>query len=44
MGESLTGHVPTGKNPADLATKVLPGGQKRNGLVGMVLWDINDYD
>ena len=44
MGESLTCHVSTHDNPADLATKVVPGGQKRNSLVAMLLWDIADYD
>ena len=44
MGESLTCHVSTHDNPADLATKVVPGGQKRDSLVAMVLWDIADYD
>ena len=44
MGESITGHVSTHKNPADIATKVLPGGQKRDGLVGMLLYDLTDHD
>jgi hypothetical protein len=42
MGESLTGHVSTHENPADIATKVLPGGQKRDHLTGLVLYDIVD--
>jgi hypothetical protein len=40
MGESLTGHVSTHHNPADIVTKVLSGGQKRDRLVGKVLYDI----
>jgi hypothetical protein len=44
MGESITGHVSTHNNPADIATKVLPGGQKRNGLIGLVLYDLTDYE
>ena len=32
-GEMITGHVPSEKNPADIATKIIPPGQKRNGLV-----------
>jgi hypothetical protein len=44
MEESITGHVSTHNNPADIATKVLPGGQKRNGLIGLVLYDLTDYD
>ena len=42
MGECLVGHVRTHENPADIATKVLPGGQKRDYLVGLVLYDICD--
>jgi len=44
MGESITGHISTHVNPADICTKVLPGGQKRDGLVGLVLYDLTDYD
>ena len=40
MGESLTGHIPTAENPADLATKIIPGGQKREYLVSKLLYDI----
>jgi hypothetical protein len=29
-------------NPGDLATKIIGGGQKRDHLVGMVLYDIAD--
>jgi hypothetical protein len=29
MGECLTGHVSTHDNPADICTKVIPGGRKR---------------
>ena len=42
MGESMTGHIPTDHNPADLATKIIPGGRKRNYLVSLVLHDIAD--
>ncbi len=42
MRESLTGHISTDENPADFATKVMYGGQKRNHLVGKVLFDICD--
>ena len=42
MGESLTGHIPTAENPADLATKVIAGGQKRDHLVSKLLFDICD--
>jgi len=33
MGESLTGHISTHENPANVATKDLPGGQKRDYCV-----------
>ena len=41
-GEMLTGHVPIENNPADLGTKVLPGGEKRDRFVGMFLYDVVD--
>ena len=41
-GESLTGHVPSKENPADIATKIVPGGQLRENLVSMMLRDIFD--
>ena len=40
MGEMLTTHIPTTLNPADLATKVIPGGIKRDSLLNLVLFDI----
>ena len=33
MGELLTGHIRTTENPADLLTKVVAGGAKRNYLI-----------
>jgi hypothetical protein len=33
MGESIIGHVPSVENPADICTKVVPGGQKRKHLM-----------
>ena len=42
MGESLTGHISTAEKCADLATKIIPGGQKRDHLVGKLLFDIVD--
>ena len=44
MGECLTGHISTHENSADLATKIIGGGQKRNHLVGKVLYDICDHE
>lgn len=43
MGECLITHIPTAENPADLATKLIPGGQKRDHLVRKILYDIADY-
>jgi hypothetical protein len=42
MGESLTGHVSTHHNPADIATKIVPGGRKRDYLISLILHDIAD--
>jgi hypothetical protein len=43
MGQSLTGHIVTDRNVADLLTKVLYG-QKRKCIVGEILYDIyNDF-
>ena len=39
-GEMITSHIPTDQNPADLGTKVLPNGEKRDRFVGMFLFDI----
>ena len=43
MDECLTGHVASVENPADLATKLIPGGQKRDYLIEKLLFDICDY-
>jgi hypothetical protein len=40
MGELLTTHIPTALNPVDLATKIIPGGVKRDCLLDMILHDI----
>jgi hypothetical protein len=42
MGESIIGHVPYVDNPADICTKVVPGGQKRNNLIRLLLHDLCD--
>jgi len=44
MDECRTGHIDTNENPADLATKVINGGAKRDYLVGKILFDIVDND
>ena len=41
MGESLTGHVPTNSNCADLATKCLFG-KKRRDMVSRLLFNVYD--
>jgi hypothetical protein len=40
MGELIIGHVPSVDNPADICTKVLPGGQKRDHLIRLLLHDL----
>ena len=42
MGEIMTTHVPILDNPAGLCKKVISGGQKRNHLVSLTLYDIED--
>ena len=42
MGETITAHIPSVENCDDIATKVLPGWQKRNHLISKVLYDIAD--
>jgi hypothetical protein len=42
MGESIIGHVPSVENTVDICTKVVPGGQKRNHLIHLLLHDMCD--
>ena len=42
MEEIRTAHVDTNQNPADIATKIIPSGTKRDYLVSLVLWDVAD--
>jgi hypothetical protein len=42
MGESIIGHVPSVNNHADIFTKAVPGGQKRDHLIGLLLHDLVD--
>jgi hypothetical protein len=42
MGESLTGHVRSEENPADICTKVIPGGMKRESLTRMILYNARE--
>jgi hypothetical protein len=41
-GESIIGHVPSVDNTADICTKVVPGGQQRNHLIRLLLYDLCD--
>jgi hypothetical protein len=43
MGECLVGHVSTNDNPADIGTKIIPGVQKRDHLVNLILYNIADH-
>jgi hypothetical protein len=42
MGESIIGHVPSVNNPAATCSKALPGGQKHDHLIGLLLQDLVD--
>jgi hypothetical protein len=42
MGESIIGHKPSVNNTADICTKAVLGGQKRDQLIGLLLHDIVD--
>ena len=44
MGESLTGHIKSTENPADIATKIMANGQKRRNLVNKLLYDLYDHE
>jgi hypothetical protein len=44
MGESIIGHVPSVDNPADIFTKLVPGGQKRNHLIHITLHELCDLN
>jgi hypothetical protein len=44
MDKCRTGHVDTEENQANLSTKVIPGGRKRDHLVSKLLYDITDDD
>jgi hypothetical protein len=40
MGESIIGNVPSVDNTTDICTQVVPGGQKRNHLIRLLLHDL----
>mmetsp|Transcript_37601 Transcript_37601/g.53010 ORF Transcript_37601/g.53010 Transcript_37601/m.53010 type:complete len:1380 (-) Transcript_37601:246-4385(-) len=44
MGEIVTAHVRSEENVADLCTKVIPGGMKRQYLVTQVLYDVYEQE
>jgi hypothetical protein len=42
MRESIIGNIPSVNNPADICNKAVPGGKKRDHLIGLLLHDIVD--
>jgi hypothetical protein len=38
MGEAMTAHIRSEDNPADICTKLMPGGEKRNRIVSNILY------
>jgi hypothetical protein len=38
MGEAMTAHIHSEDNPADICTKLMPGGEKRNRIVSNILY------
>jgi len=44
MGETLTGHIDTNENVADLATKIITSRAKREYVVSKLLYDIYDEE
>ena len=44
MSECQMGHVSTHDNPANICTKIMPGGQKeRDHLIGLILYNLTDH-
>lgn len=43
MGEALTAHIRSEYNPADICTKLMPGGEKRNRIASSILY-YYDYE
>ena len=41
MGEAMTAHIRSENNPADICTKLIPGGEKRNRIVSSILYFTN---
>jgi hypothetical protein len=42
MGESIIGHTPSVNNTTAICTNAVPGGHKRDHLIGLLLHDIVD--
>jgi hypothetical protein len=42
MNEMVTAHEPSITNPADIATKVLPGGHRRDTLVSRIIYNVKE--
>ena len=42
MGEMVTVHIRITENVADLSIKVIPRGQKRDHVIGKLLYDVAD--
>jgi hypothetical protein len=38
MGEAMTAHIRSEDNPADICTKLMAGGEKRNRIVSNILY------
>jgi hypothetical protein len=38
MGEAMTAHIRSEDNPADICTKLMPRGEKRNRIVSNILY------
>ena len=44
MGEALTAHIRSENNPADICTKIMSGGEKRNRIVSNILYFFGHED
>jgi hypothetical protein len=44
MGEAMTAHIRSEDNPADICTKLIPGGEKRNRIVSNILYFYGDIE
>ena len=44
MGECLTSHIRSEENPADICTKIIPGGMKRRHLTELILYNTSSEE